>query len=361
MLLHKIKDLIIYSDDSFYSAFPSIVSLPNGELIVAFRRAPDRRVFSAPCKSHIDPNSYLVLLRSRDLGETWTKDPELIYAHPFGGSQDPCMIQLSDGSLLLTSYAWMLLPEEGKINNRINWDKPYTFLGGYLLRSKDSGKTWEDPVIPPQLKNAVPLYPGLPLPAHNRGAMVESKDGTLFWAVACHTGTFGHSQLYLMTSTDKGLTWKEQGLIASDKRIGFNETSLIQTVSGDIVGFVRTSNYNHRGVIIRSKDKGKTWQPWKDMGIIGLPYHALNLADGRVFLVYGYRKPPFGIRARILDPECNNFESNEIILRDDGGTPDIGYPWACQAIDGRILIAYYFNNKDKTRYIACTSLYLRKT
>ena len=41
--LKKVKDLIVYKDDQFYSTFPSIVKRPNGELLVAFRRAPDRR------------------------------------------------------------------------------------------------------------------------------------------------------------------------------------------------------------------------------------------------------------------------------------------------------------------------------
>ena len=41
----KIKDVIIYKDTMFYSAFPSAVKLSNGEILVSFRRAPDRKVF----------------------------------------------------------------------------------------------------------------------------------------------------------------------------------------------------------------------------------------------------------------------------------------------------------------------------
>src|SRR4051812_49351704 len=76
--VQKLNDLVIYQDDKFYCSFPSIVRRPNGELIVAFRRAPERRALGEPSTGHTDPNSYLVLVRSRDDGKTWTKSPELI-------------------------------------------------------------------------------------------------------------------------------------------------------------------------------------------------------------------------------------------------------------------------------------------
>ncbi len=104
--MKKIDDLIVYSNRSFYCAFPSVVCLPDGELIAAFRRAPNRKRFGAKLKFHTDPNSYLVLVRSRDNGRTWSPEPELMYAHPMGGSQGPCMTLLSDGSIIASSYAW---------------------------------------------------------------------------------------------------------------------------------------------------------------------------------------------------------------------------------------------------------------
>jgi hypothetical protein len=112
--LRKVKDVVIYEDAKFYSSFPSVIKRPGGELLVAFRRAPDRRIFGEKGNSHVDPNSYLVMVRSRD-GETWTKEPGLIYAHPFGGSQDPCLLQLRDGTLICTSYGWALVRKQVEI------------------------------------------------------------------------------------------------------------------------------------------------------------------------------------------------------------------------------------------------------
>ena len=86
--IKKVKDIVIYEDPLFYSSFPSIVKNDEGEFITAFRRAPDRRIFGEKGNSHTDPNSYLVMVRSKD-GETWTTEPELIYAHPFGGHKIP--------------------------------------------------------------------------------------------------------------------------------------------------------------------------------------------------------------------------------------------------------------------------------
>src|SRR5690606_37067808 len=73
----KVKDILIYQDDQYYSSFPSVIRKPDGEFLLAFRRAPERKIFGEKSSNHVDPNSYLVALRSKD-GENWTKEPEVI-------------------------------------------------------------------------------------------------------------------------------------------------------------------------------------------------------------------------------------------------------------------------------------------
>ena len=349
----------IYRDEEWYSAFPSIVSRPDGELVVAFRRAPERRKALAPGISHIDPNSYLVLVRSSDLGASWSPEPELIWAHPNGGSQDPCMVQLRDGSILLTSYVWTLVPEAAKehmARHAVAFQSWAAFcLGGYVLRSTDAGATWVGPIHPPPFEDDSIWFEGFPRYPLNRGAMLEGSDGRLYWAVVRtpQTGP-GHTVLELLVSDDKGTTWRHASHMAADDKVVFNETSMIETRGGDLIAFVRTGSFDDHGVIIRSVDRGETWEPWQDLGVIGHPHHALALTDGRVFLIYGYRHEPYGIRARTLDPECRELLGDELVLRDDGGSGDLGYPWACLLDDGRILGVYYLNHDDGTRYIAGT-------
>lgn len=356
----KVKDVVVYEDARFYSCFPSVVKRPDGELLAAFRRAPDRRVFGESGNQHVHPNSYLVMVRSSD-GENWTTEPELIYAHPFGGSQDPCLLQLTDGTLLCASYLWTMVSEEG----RENLKKPYSensaavFMGGYLVHSADGGKTWQGPVYPPHIAPEINFNAqGEPLPAYNRGALCEGKNGRIYWAVAANDQESPRkTSVHLLTSDDKGLTWNYQSVVAEDKTVTFNETSVYETPRGDLVAFLRTANLDDKACITRSTDGGRTFGKWESMGFQGHPLNALRLPDNRVLLTYGYRHEPFGIRARILNAECTDFATApEMILRDDGGSTDLGYTWPVLLGNNRVLVIYYFNKEKGTRHIAGTIL-----
>jgi sialidase-1 len=354
--IKKLQDAVIYKDDRFYCSFPSVVRRPDGELMVAFRRAPNRRAWGEQKFTHTDPNSYLVLVRSRDDGKTWSTEPELMFAHPFGGSQDPCMVQLDDTSILCSSYGWALLNTEAKDVYKIG---KFGFLGGFLLRSRDSGHSWQGPMLPPATPDQRVMDPfGKPVPAFNRGAMCQGKDGKVYWAVAASSATNRErTETHLMVSPDRGQTWSYSCPIASDSKVTFNETSLYETSKGDLVAFLRTEGFDDHTALGRSTNHGKSFDHWSDAGFQGHPHYALRLPDQRVLLVYGYRHSPFGVRARVLDAECTQLvAATEIVLRDDGGNGDLGYPWATLISDRLVLVVYYFNQGDGTRHIAATFL-----
>jgi hypothetical protein len=141
-----------------------------------------------------------------------------------------------------------------------------------------------------------------------------------------------------------------------DDKVAFNETSLYETPKGHLIAFMRTDGLDDHTAITRSTDHGKTFQHWQDTGFQGHPHYALRLPDKRALLIYGYRHAPFGVRARILDSECEHISSEEMILRDDGGNGDLGYPWATMLSKHRALVVYYFNKANGARYIAGTFL-----
>jgi sialidase-1 len=358
--VRKVRDVVIYEDKQFYSTFPSVIKKKDGELVVAFRRAPNRAIFGEKSNNHVDPNSYLVTVRSKD-GVNWTKEPDLLYAHPFGGSQDPCLLQLKDGTLLCASYGWAFLRPDGmeKLKQPYSANSGAVFLGGYVLRSTDKGKTWQGPIYPIHIDPEIHLTPmGDPLPAYNRGAMYEGKDGRVFWVVAAtDSDAPKKTSNHLLISEDKGLTWKYSSPVAVDAKASFNETSVYETPKGDLVAFLRTANLDDQACIARSTDGGKTFKQWEKMGFQGHPLQAMRLPDNRVLLVYGYRHKPYGIRARILNAECTDYATaKEIVLREDGGSTDLGYPWAVQLNNKQVLVTYYFNIGQGTRHIAGTIL-----
>ena len=165
---------------------------------------------------------------------------------------------------------------------------------------------------------------------------------------------------HLLVSDDKGLTWHYSSPVAIDQKASFNETSVYETPKGDVIAFLRTANLDDQACIARSTDGGKSFGKWQTMGFQGHPLNALRLPDNRVLLTYGYRHEPFGIRARILNAECTDFASApEMVLREDGGNSDIGYTWPVQLDKNRVLVTYYFNKENSTRYIAGTILEIR--
>lgn len=359
--MRKLQDITLYADPAFYPAFPSVVRRPDGEHLLAFRRAPNRLAWGEAHNVHVDPNSYLMALRSPD-GLTWGGEPSLLHAHAFGGSQDPCLLQLRDGALLCASYGWSFLRPDGIAALKfptLRHPPDVVFNGGYLLRSSNGGQHWSAPHQPPAHPAEAYHDPwGRPLPAYNRGALVEARDGRLHWAVAVHDQPDSHhTSVHLLTSTDQGHSWLPAGCVATDERIAFNETSLHETPGGDLVAFLRTADHDDQACLARSGDGGRSFQPWQGMGFQGHPLHALPLADGRVLLTYGYRHAPYGIRARLLNADCTNFATApELILRDDGEGFDLGYPWATPLADDRVLVVYYFKTAGQPTCLAGTVL-----
>ena len=111
-----------------------------------------------------------------------------------------------------------------------------------------------------------------------------------------------------------------------------------------------------------SDDGGRSWQylnrptSFREPGHSGNPPSLHRLPDGRLVLIYGNRDRPYTIGARISSDEGVNW-SEEITLRSGCATGDMGYVRAVVLDDGRVVSAYYFNDRpdgDGERYIGAT-------
>jgi hypothetical protein len=97
--------------------------------------------------------------------------------------------------------------------------------------------------------------------------------------------------------------------------------------------------------VYKSDDGGRSWQYLSRATGFGAPAAPLRLRDGRLVLVYGQRLAPSGICAVVSEDEGLTW-GPEIIVRNDGGSWDLGYPRVWEAAPGQVGALYYFNSKD---------------
>jgi hypothetical protein len=364
-MFKKIKDIVIYGDGRYYSAFPAVQSMPGGRIIAAFRRAPNYYTMPGWDEAHLfhgDALSQLMAVTSDDMGETWS-NPRLICSPPDGCSQDAGFFYDGEKYLYVNSFIWKYLPdmvgEELKKTGRDEYllrELIYMVPGGsYVMRSADMGKTWEGPFCPEPLPQNIDVLPDMKLTIHNRGNIVEAVDGYLLLAgQALWFRPEYHSSIVLYRSADQGQTWQYFTTPANDHGVSIlEEPRLHITPKGKLVVLIRCHNLNGesfpraRMCIVESTDNGVTWTPPKVLKFHAEPATSFRMADGRVLVAYGYREEPYGTRLRICDPELTDLSTaEEITIRDDGGRPDTGYPWITQIGERRFLLVYYINKVE---------------
>lgn len=351
--LIPIQHMNIYKDAN-YNTFPSVVKRPDGSILVGFRQAPDRR--PAYGHGHLDPSSKAVTVKSTD-GINWGKEVSILYDHFLYGVQDPSLNQLRDGTLLATFFMWKVMDQED-VTERGHRDKAVYGkwvakpAGVCTTRSTDGGETWDEPIP-------------FPIPGAVRGNGVELDDNSVLIPLYCRQEG-GLSHVRIMRTSDRGQSWSTLAVIESEDGHHFHEPTLHKTPAGKLIIFTRSLNSQielgqeeRRSPLytFESEDNGHTWsRPVQRAYYSPSPFHALQLDNGTVMLTYGYRQKPYGIRVILLDQECVNWEdAQEIVLREDGEGFDIGYTSAVQLDDGKVLVTYYYFDKDDGfRYIAGT-------
>ncbi|MBP2310915.1 sialidase family protein [Azospirillum soli] len=374
-MLEILSHRVVYSERRFYSAFPSAATLADGTVLVAFRRARDYRwLHGAPEEGgndfdsvdHVDSRSHLVIQRFSPDFET-VGEPQALPVDPEAGDQDANLLVLRSGRIVMGSFCWY--PMSARHAARLKEKGVYffgspeatgamfLFWGGCTRYSDDGGRTWSPHKYLPELPDQGPIVPGVRpmLGGAVRGRAVEAPDGTLLMA----TYTGGPYTSYLFASRDRGESWELRSIIARDAegKAGFCETALHLTEDGRLIAFHRTTGHGDHLVTSLSRDLGKTWEPWQTHSVIGHPYDACPLPDGRLLVVYGYRHQPFGVRARVWDPYKELLDdAPEFVIRDDAPSPDVGYPWATVLADGRVAVCYYICDAEGIRHIEATLL-----
>lgn len=352
-----VQDVRIISRDSTYHGWATVGRRRSGELLV---------VCSAGRIEHVDPYGQVYLMRSADGGESWA-DPEIV-ADSLLDDRDAGVLETSRGTLLVnwfTSLAWMnylyrqetgqidWLPRESQDRWRVDRQaladvKVREELGEWIVRSEDGGRTWQprvptrvsSPHGPVELSDGRLLYVGKrtgPPKDWNRGSSHESQE------------------LGAAESTDDGRTWTVIGTIpfhSGHTAADYHEPHAVQAADGRLVAVIRNHGTPHAEETLQTEsgDGGRTWSVPRPIGVWGTPAHLLRLRDGRLLLTHGYRRAPFGNRARISADHGRTW-SAPAVLSDDGLGPDLGYPSTVELADGRLLTVWYEMLKGNPRAV----------
>jgi hypothetical protein len=215
--------------------------------------------------------------------------------------------------------------------------------------STDRGHNWQGPF-------RLPLFDRKGIAARTDYIVNGKSDCTLFLTSAKDDGKEGRP--LCVHTTDGGKTWKFLAWIGPEPTRYAIMPSTVKIGESELLTAIRCRDATKSWIEThRSLDNGATWKldatPAPDTGE-GNPPSMIRLKDGRICLTYGYRAAPFSIRAR-LSSDGGRTWGKDIVLRDDGGGRDIGYPRTVQRADGKIVTVYYFHDTPKgDRYIAAT-------
>ena len=214
----------------------------------------------------------------------------------------------------------------------------------FIRISKDGGVTWSRSVM-------LPLDGFYSLSAIESSTVRQDGRCLLFLTGALKEGAASRPLVYL--STDNGTSFHFLSFVTPENDplsggLWMIYPRGIQLPNGRILCVLRIGR-DWSGVnwskLYKSDDGGRTWQFLSRITDFGAPGAPLLMSDGRLVFVYTYRLSPPGIRAVVSEDQGVTW-GPEIIVRDDGGSWDLGYPRAWEVAPGKIGAIYYYNDRD---------------
>jgi hypothetical protein len=345
---------LIFADPFSYCAHPHGVRLASGDILVVFNRAPKRSVILHPPQ---DPAFENVLVRSADGGESWSA-PSVVPDYGWAGVECAGLTALASGRVLLNQwrFRWYPLPlaRARAASERIAF--PRDLVGALALSPElDSARALAaDP------ERFVPWArgPGRTF-AHISDDAGETFGRSVDIATAPFSGGYGmrgavelrggevllplcdvpdYRRVFVVRSPDAGESWGPPVAAAEASGLTFEEPAPLLLASGRILLALRENN-NRTLFTVHSDDAGRTWSEPRPTSIDGYPAHLLQLDEGRILCTYGFRRPPFAIRAAISADDGETWD-RAISIRDGLPNRDLGYPFTLSTGDGLLTIYY---------------------
>ena len=229
---------------------------------------------------------------------------------------------------------------------------------GWFYTSTDRCHTWQGPY-------SLPLFDQAGIEARTDYLVSGPKELTLFLPASRADGGEGAGVLAART-VDGGKTFEFLSWVARLDDGFVIMPSSVRLSPSHIVTAVRCRKRSGASFdqqqcwidLYESTDNGASFHhlstPAPNTGRGGNPPMLIQLQDGRLCLTYGYRAEPYGMRAVLSDDDGKTW-GEAVVLRDDAGNHDLGYPRAVQRSDGSVVTIYYYNERaDGERYLDAT-------
>ncbi len=288
-------------------AWPNLTLLPSSDVVAT--------IFNQP--SHGGLPGDVDCWASSDGGRTWEKrGMAAARPGPDFNRMNVAAGLAADGDLVVVASGYR---DPGRFRD---------FFPALVCRSSDGARTWQATSELPEAPTGQVYIP--------YGDIVAGGDGAL--RMACYAAGGETRRTYLLRSGDDGRTWGEPVVIGE----GINETALLHLGGGAWIAAARTHG-DGRLLLWRSDDDGATWRDAGPLSEAGQhPAHLQRLADGRVLLTYGDRRPgEQGVRVLFGSEDGEEWGGALRIVDLSATGGDLGYPSSVQLADGTILTAYY--------------------
>jgi len=338
-----VETKLISKQSEFYHGWPTLTRRQNGDLWL---------VWSGGRESHVCPFGQVQSMVSRDGGETWTW-PRVLLDSAID-DRDSGVLETNKGTLIVTTFTSLAYQQSLKDGEMLykhtdrEWQKKKLSaaqlarwnaadvrlsesehkadLGEWCIRSTDGGLTWS-----PRIATVV----------NSPHGPIQLKDGRLLYAGK--QLLTAEKRVGVSVSSNEGQSWDwlaEIPLRKGDVQ-RYHELHAVEAGDGTLVAQIRNHNEEHKGWILQSEssDGGSSWSEPHPI-CYGFPSHLLKLRDGRLVMSYGYRRPPYGNRARVSADNGKSW-GDEISLSEDGPNGDLGYPSTVEMGDGELLTVWY--------------------
>lgn len=249
---------------------------------------------------------------SRRTGERWSTPVQVAKGTSAEGAAEPCwnpvLFRPSRGPLFLFY----------KVGS-----SPSTWRG-YLIRSKDDGRTWTEPE---------PLPAGIIGPVKDHP--IELADGSILCGSSTEDAGW---RVHFEKTKDQGRTWEKTTPINGGEKPGLIQPTLLKTGDGRITALMRSDA--GRIFSVKSEDAGATWSspeptvfPNPNAGI-----DAATLRDGRHVLVYNPVTEGRGILAVAVSADAKSWQRVRTLEEEKGA--EFSYPAVIQTHDGLVHVTY---------------------